>query len=66
MTIERGEKRPESSRKPCCPSLRGVKLAQPGGISMVDPTEVLDYRRYPILYVDDEVENLEAFQDEFE
>lgn len=33
---------------------------------MVDTTEVLDYRRYPILYVDDEVENLEAFQDEFE
>jgi signal transduction histidine kinase len=33
---------------------------------MVDSTEVLDYRRYPILYIDDEVENLEAFQDEFE
>ena len=33
---------------------------------MVDTTEVLDYGKYPILYVDDEVENLEAFQDEFE
>jgi two-component system probable response regulator PhcQ len=33
---------------------------------MVDSTEVLDYRRYPVLYVDDEVENLEAFRDEFE
>lgn len=33
---------------------------------MVDSTEDLDYRRYPILYVDDEVENLEAFRDEFE
>jgi two-component system probable response regulator PhcQ len=68
VTIERGEKAPESSKKPCCSSLRGakVKFAQPGGISMVDSTEVLDYRRYPILYVDDEVENLEAFQDEFE
>ncbi len=33
---------------------------------MDDTTEHLDYRRYPILYIDDEVENLEAFQDEFE
>ena len=33
---------------------------------MVDTTEVLDYRRYPVLYIDDEVENLEAFQDEFD
>lgn len=33
---------------------------------MVDTTEVLDYKRYPVLYVDDEVENLEAFRDEFE
>jgi signal transduction histidine kinase len=34
--------------------------------SMDDPTEGLDYKKYPILYIDDEVENLEAFQDEFE
>ena len=33
---------------------------------MDDPTESLDYKKYPILYIDDEVENLEAFQDEFE
>jgi signal transduction histidine kinase len=33
---------------------------------MDDATGVLDYKRYPILYIDDEVENLEAFQDEFE
>jgi signal transduction histidine kinase len=26
----------------------------------------LDYRQYPVLYIDDEVENLEAFRDEFE
>ena len=65
MTIERGEKILESSRKPCCPSLRGPRssLPNPGRISMVDTTEVLDYRKYPILYIDDEVENLEAFQD---
>ncbi len=33
---------------------------------MDDTAERLDYKRYPILYIDDEVENLEAFQDEFE
>ena len=33
---------------------------------MDDRAGILDYRKYPILYIDDEVENLEAFQDEFE
>jgi signal transduction histidine kinase len=33
---------------------------------MEDSSEFLDYTRYPILYIDDEVENLEAFRDEFE
>lgn len=33
---------------------------------MDDAAGKVDYRRYPILYVDDEVENLEAFRDEFE
>ena len=33
---------------------------------MDDSTESLDYKKYPVLYIDDEVENLEAFRDEFE
>ncbi len=33
---------------------------------MEDSIRLLDYKKYPILYIDDERGNLEAFQDEFE
>ena len=33
---------------------------------MANSTGIPDYKGYPILYIDDEVENLEAFRDEFE
>ncbi len=33
---------------------------------MDDAAEFLDYKKYSVLYVDDEMENLDAFRDEFE
>ncbi len=48
------------------PPVQGASLRASGRISMDDSTESLDYRKYPVLYIDDEVENLEAFRDEFE
>ncbi len=33
---------------------------------MTDSGGVLDYKQYPILYIDDEPDNLEAFRDEFD
>jgi len=33
---------------------------------MHEEQRTLDYRKHPVLYIDDEVENLESFRDEFE
>jgi two-component system probable response regulator PhcQ len=41
-------------------------LPGPRRHDMANSTGIPDYKGYPILYIDDEVENLEAFRDEFE
>ena len=66
MTIEEERRRRKAAGNPVARACVGSNLPSPGRINMVDSTEVLDYRRYPVLYIDDEAENLEAFQDEFE